>query len=141
MRHPRADIVRLYVKSENSGRELIQRKLTNKTTTVGLKKYFDTTDWMLQFVNTNQKRKKKYSFSKESNKFTEQLDLTPKEIGIKDNKKNKRCNNRKKRRKSTMTKSIFKKTPMVKKLDDTHKELKILIKKSFIIIIISYGFP
>ena len=54
MHHPRADIKHLYVKRENGGRGLIQLKLTYKTTTVGIKKYLDTTThWMIQLVNTH----------------------------------------------------------------------------------------
>ena len=39
---------------------------------------------MLQLVNTHEKQKKKYSISKESNKFAKQLGFTAKKIGIKD---------------------------------------------------------
>ena len=47
--YPRVYIECLYVKTENSGRELIQLELTYKTGTIGLKKYFGiSTDWMLQ---------------------------------------------------------------------------------------------
>ena len=60
-------------------------ELTNKATTIGLKKYLDTTtDWMLQLINIEKKPKKTYSISKESNKLANQLDLTLKEIDIKD---------------------------------------------------------
>ena len=40
---------------------------------------------MLQVVNTHEGQKIKYSISKESNKFPKQLDLTTKEIDIKNN--------------------------------------------------------
>ena len=53
--------------------------------TIGLKIYLDTkTDWILQLVNTHNKQKKTYSICKESNKYANQLNLTPKEIYIKD---------------------------------------------------------
>ena len=42
MHHPRANIERLYIKRENGGRGIIQQELTNKITTIGLKKYLDT---------------------------------------------------------------------------------------------------
>ena len=59
MHHPRADIECLYIKRENDGNIQIQLELTNKTTTLGLKKYLDTTtDLMLQFLNTHMKQKK-----------------------------------------------------------------------------------
>ena len=59
MHHPRADIVHLYIKRENGGRGLIQLELTYKTTTIGLKKYLDTTtDWILQLVNTWEAKEK-----------------------------------------------------------------------------------
>ena len=58
MQYPRADIERLKIKRGNDGTELIQSELTNTTTTIGLKKYLDTTtDWMLQLVNTCKKEK------------------------------------------------------------------------------------
>ena len=85
MHHPKVVIECLYIKWENDGRELIQLELTYKTTTIGLKKYLDTTtDWMLQFVNAYKKQKKKYSICKVSNRFANQLDFTLKEIDIKD---------------------------------------------------------
>ena len=43
MDQPRADTECLNDKRENSGRGLIQLKLTDKSTTMGLKKYFNTT--------------------------------------------------------------------------------------------------
>ena len=52
---------------------------------IRLKKYQDTaTYFMLPIVNTHEKKKNKYWFNKESNKFANQVDLTPKEIDIKD---------------------------------------------------------
>ena len=39
---------------------------------------------MLLLVNADKKQKKKYSISKEGNKFARQFDLTQKEIGIND---------------------------------------------------------
>ena len=84
MHHTRADIEHLYVKKENGWRWLNQQELGNKTVSIGLKKYLEsTTDWLLQFVNIYDKQKKK-SISKESNKFTNQIDFTPNEIDIKD---------------------------------------------------------
>ncbi len=57
-----------FIDRENTERELIQLELAYKTTTIGLKKYLDTTtDWILQLVNTYKKEKKIYSISKESN--------------------------------------------------------------------------
>ena len=48
MHQLRADIENLYVKRENGGRGLIQQQLTDKATTLGLKKYLDTTtNWIL----------------------------------------------------------------------------------------------
>ena len=53
------------VKRENGGRQLVQLELIYKTTTIGLKKYLDTTtDWMLQLVNIPEKQKKKNQFVK-----------------------------------------------------------------------------
>ena len=58
--HPRTDIERLYIRRENGGRGLIQQEMTNKTTTIGLKKYLDSIiDWRLQLVNTHENQKTK----------------------------------------------------------------------------------
>ena len=46
MHHPRADTEHSNVKRENGERGFILLELTNKITTIGLKKYLDTTtDW------------------------------------------------------------------------------------------------
>ena len=61
MHHLSADIERLPVKRENSGRGLIQLELTDAKTTLGLKKYLDTkTDCILLLINTYEKQKKKF---------------------------------------------------------------------------------
>ena len=58
MHHPRADIEHLYIKRENGERGLIQAELTYEITTIGLKKYLDTTtDWLLPLSNTHEKEK------------------------------------------------------------------------------------
>ena len=55
--HPRADIERLCVKRENDGRVL---GMINKTTTVGLKKYWHTTTvYSLQLLKHKQEAKEK----------------------------------------------------------------------------------
>ena len=64
---------------------------------------------MLQLVNTHKKQKKKkrrYSISKESNKFADQLDFTLEEIDIKD--KQQKQQKHKERSKNTKTKSTKK---------------------------------
>ena len=65
MYHPKADDIEcLYIKRENSGRGLIQLEVIHNTTTIGLKKYLDTTTtWTLQLVNTYEKQKKKKKFN------------------------------------------------------------------------------
>ena len=85
MHHPIADIECFYAKREIDGKGLIQRVLTYKTTTIGLKKYLDTmANWMLLLVNAHEKRKMKYSISQQNNKFANQLHLIPKETCIND---------------------------------------------------------
>ena len=85
MHHSRSDIESLYVEKENDGRGLSQLELTYKTTTTGLKEYVDTsTDWMLQLVSTHRSKGKNIRLLKKVIKFANQLDLTPKEIGIKE---------------------------------------------------------
>ena len=50
-----------------------------------LKKYLaTTTDWMFHFVNTLEKKKKKYTIGKEWSKFAKQLNCAQKEINIKE---------------------------------------------------------
>ena len=49
---------------------MIQLELTNKTTTIRLKKYLDsTTDWRLHLTNIHDKQKKNYLISKKGYKF------------------------------------------------------------------------
>ena len=81
---------------------------------------------MLLLVNPHEKQKKKYSINKKINKFDNQLDLTLKEIDIKD--KATETAKDKERNKNSKTKSILK-MPGNKKnyIDDMHKELEILI--------------
>ena len=56
MHHPRVDIEDLYIKRENGERGLIQAELTYEITTIGLKKYLDTTThWMLPLSNIYEK--------------------------------------------------------------------------------------
>ena len=51
MHHPKTDVERPYVSRQEGGRGLMQLELSFKTTTVGLHKYYSTTnDWMLQLV-------------------------------------------------------------------------------------------
>ena len=60
MHHQRTDIKRLIVKGEINRKGFIQLKLTSKTTTTGLNKYFvTTTAWMLQLVKHTRKAKDK----------------------------------------------------------------------------------
>ena len=60
MHHPKTDTEHHYIKRENDG---IQQELTDKTTSIGSKKYLDTkTGWMLQSVNTYKKQKKNIHF-------------------------------------------------------------------------------
>ena len=82
MHHPKADKEYFYIYRENGGRGVENgAEVTYNTTIIVLKKYLDTTYWMLQLVNTHRKQKK--SIYSVSNKFADQLDLTPKEIDMK----------------------------------------------------------
>ena len=107
MHHPKAGLGRQYIKKENGGRGLIQQELTSKTTTIGLKKYLDTTtDWMLQLVNTHTRIKRKnILLENKVINLVKQLDFTLKEIDIKDKTIKAAW-----RQTSTTTKSIKKKT-------------------------------
>ena len=83
--YPKIDIEHFFIKWGNGRRGLSQQELTYEINTIGLKKYLDTiTNWLLQLVNIHEKKKKKYTLSKESYKFANQLDHILKEIGIKD---------------------------------------------------------
>ena len=67
LHNPRADIEHLYCKKENDGGSLIQLELTNKTITIGLKKYFETTrDCMVLLFNTHKKQKQRIQFVKKA---------------------------------------------------------------------------
>ena len=52
---------------------MMQLESSNKMSTIGQRKYISTTtDWMLQLVLTDDKRKKAYSISKQSYKFKQE---------------------------------------------------------------------
>ena len=78
MHHPRADIEHLYIKRWNDGSWLIQLELINYNKIKEILWHNNR-----QLVNIHKKQKKKYSISKEINKFAKQLNLTPKVINIK----------------------------------------------------------
>ena len=85
MHQPKAHIEGLSIKRENSGRGLIKLELTNKTTTSGLKKYYETPpDWMLQLVKTPKKQKKNIQFVKKSINFLNNSTSHRKGIDMKD---------------------------------------------------------
>jgi len=55
---------------------MIQLELSYKTSTIGLCKYLESTqDWMLKLVNLHEQNKKLHSVTKESHKFSRELDL------------------------------------------------------------------
>ena len=60
MHHPKGNVERLYVPRREGGIGLMQLKMNFKTTTIGIHKYFSTTnDWMLQLVLFNKTRQMK----------------------------------------------------------------------------------
>ena len=76
MHHPKADVERLYIPRSEGGRGLMQLEINFKSTTIGLHKYLATTDdWMLQLVLSYETKKKAHSISKQSEKFSQELNL------------------------------------------------------------------
>ena len=76
MLHPKSDVDRLYLPRNKGGRGMIQIELSYKTSTIGLSNYLDNTeDWMLQLVNRHENSKKLHSVTKESDKYSRELDL------------------------------------------------------------------
>lgn len=76
MHHPRADVDRMYIPRAEGGRGLIQLETTYKATTIGLDAYLQTKDdTLLKIATEHEKQKKKYSVSKQSSKFKNQINL------------------------------------------------------------------
>ena len=103
MHHPKADVDRLYIPRQKGGRGLIQLELSYKTSTIELSyktstielsyktstielsyktstieldKYLKkTNDWMLKLVSQHENSKKSHSITKESLKFTQELNF------------------------------------------------------------------
>lgn len=96
MLHPKSDVDRLYLPRNIGGRGMIQLELSYKTSTIGLSSYLNNTpDWMLQIVCRYENSKKLHSVTKESAKFSRELQLevvndnllSPTEIACKTKKK------------------------------------------------------
>ena len=76
MHHPKSDVDRLYIPRNRGGRGMIQLELSYKTSTIGLCKYLESTqDWMLKLVNLHEQNKKLHSVTKETHKFSRELEL------------------------------------------------------------------
>ena len=76
MHHPKADVDRLYLPRSNGGRGLIQLELTLKTSTIGLNEYLlYTKDRILKLVLKHENTKNKYSITKDSKKYCQNITL------------------------------------------------------------------
>ena len=86
MYHLKSDIGRLYIPRKEGGSGMMQLESSYKMSTIGQRKYISTTtDWMLQLVLTDDKRKKVYSMdihvsAKEFEKLPKYRHL-PNEVG------------------------------------------------------------
>ena len=86
MYHLKSDIGRLYIPRKEGGSGMMQLESSYKMSTIGQRKYLSTTtDWMLQLVLTDDKRKKAYSMdihvsAKEFEKLPKYRHL-PNEVG------------------------------------------------------------
>ena len=86
MYHLKSDIGRLYIPRKEGGSGMMQLESSYKMSTIGQRKYISTTtDWMLQLVLTDDKRKKAYSMdihvsAKEFEKLPKYRHL-PNEVG------------------------------------------------------------
>ena len=76
MHQPKSDVDRLYIPRNRGDRGMIQLELSYNTSTIGLCKYLESTqDWMLKLVNLHEENKKLHSVTKESHKFSRELEL------------------------------------------------------------------
>ena len=76
MNHPKADVERMYLPREGSGRGLTPLELVFKTTTVGLNSYLEQTeDPLLKLVYRHENSKKLYSVAKDARKFKGELEV------------------------------------------------------------------
>ena len=76
MHHPKANVDRFYIPRHDGGRGMMQRKLSQKTSTIGQHKCLTTTaDWFLQLVLAHDKTKKAHSISKHIYKLEQELNI------------------------------------------------------------------
>ena len=80
MHHPKGDKDRLYLPRSEEGRSLIKTELTDKTITIVLHKYLQTTnDGMMELAIKHKNSRKLYSFVKESQKYMRELNIEEQE--------------------------------------------------------------
>lgn len=76
--HPKAN--RLYLHRAQEGQDLIQLKIPDKTTTIGLAEYLKTSnDWMLKLVEDHERCTKLHYIMKESKNVLLSLCLIPRQ--------------------------------------------------------------
>ena len=77
MHHPRADVDRMYLPRNKSGRGLIQLEIAYKTATIGLDAYLNAAknDPLLVIAKEHEKAKKKYSVASQATVFRRELHL------------------------------------------------------------------
>ena len=74
MHHPKSDVDKLFLRTTEGGRGLIQLELSFKTTTIGLDKYLqEMQDTLLHLVKDHDDKKSLYSISRQSVKFSGEL--------------------------------------------------------------------
>ena len=80
MHHPKGDKDRLYLPRSEEGRSLIKTELTDKTITIVLHKYLQTTnDGMMELAIKHKNSRKLYSFVTESQKYMRELNIEEQE--------------------------------------------------------------
>ena len=81
--HPKADVSRIDIPSEEGGRGMNNLEMAYKTMTIGLNSYLQSSgDRMFHAILQHEKKKKLHSVVKESRKFKFQLNMAKEEIYI-----------------------------------------------------------
>ena len=81
--HPKADVSRIDIPRKEGGRGMNNVEMANKTMTIGLNSYLQSSgDRMFHAILQPEKKKKLHSVVKESRKFKFQLNMAQEDIDI-----------------------------------------------------------
>ena len=81
--HPKADVSRIDIPRKEGGRRMNNLEMANKTMTIGLNSYLQSSgDRMFHAILQHEQKKKLHSVVKESRKFKFQLNMAQEDIDI-----------------------------------------------------------